>query len=468
MQPDAEAYFLMLETIRQYALERLASSGEAPTIERAHAGYYLALAERAEPELGGSEQVHWLGRLRAEHHNLQAALGWAREAGEVELGLRLAGALCPYWNMGGYFGEGCSWIEELLTLAESGADSTGAGVIAGSAVTASTRAKVLCGAAFLLTNQGDPQRVDAYLAESLALRRQLGDRAGIAEVLVVFGAELSHCGDAVRATELLEEGLALYRELGDYRGIAEALEHLAYVARDRGDDVRAITMYEQTLALRRKVGDLRGVGISLFYLGAMAAGYQQDYPRAVALYEEALTISRRIGEQQLIAPALNNLAVIADKMGDPARAMALYDECLVQFREQGRLTGVASVLLNMGHIVCAQGDTKHAKELLQESLRLAWQTRRPRTIAYVLETLAEVASAERCASAAASLYGAAAALRESASVAIQPDDSADYDRAVAEVRTALGEDAFAAAWAAGAAMELEEVIACAIEEASQG
>ena len=218
--------FALLETIREYAREQLSASGEAPTIQRAHAAYYLALAERAEPELHRPDQLQWLARLRAEHHNLQAALGWARDEREVEVGLRLAGALCQYWNMGGYFGEGCTWIEELLTLAGPGA---------GTAVTASTRAKVLLGAAILLTSQGDPQRLDAYLEESLALRRQLADRAGIAEVLVRFGRELILRGETVRATELLDEGLALYGELGDQRGIAEALDQLAFLARDRGD-----------------------------------------------------------------------------------------------------------------------------------------------------------------------------------------------------------------------------------------
>jgi tetratricopeptide (TPR) repeat protein len=397
--------------------------------------------------------MRWLGRLQAEHHNLQAALGWARDAHEVEVGLRMAGALCPYWNMVGYFGEGRAWIEELLRLAgPPGADS---------AVTASTRAKALlgAGATLLVGSQGDPQRMDAYLEESLALRRQLGDQAGIAEVLVSFGAELSYRGDPARATERLEEGLALYRELGDQRGIAEALEHLGDVARERGDYARAMAMYEEVLVLRREVGDLRGIGGSLFNLGVMASYVQHDYPRAIAWYEEALSIYRSLGERQLIAPALNNLADIADKMGDPARALALYEESLTLFREQGRLAGVATVLLNLGQIACDQGDTRRATELLQESLRLAWQTRRPRLIAYALEGLAEVAWAERHADAAARLYGAAAALRERAGVAILPADSPRYDRTVAAVRTALGDEAFAAAWEEGRSTPLEHLIA---------
>jgi predicted ATPase len=118
----------LLDTIREYARERLAASGEAPTVQRAHAEYYPALAERAEPELRGPDQLQWLARLRAEHHNLQAALGWARDAGEEELGLRLAGALCWYWSRGGHFGEGLSCIEELLTLAGLGATTAGSAV----------------------------------------------------------------------------------------------------------------------------------------------------------------------------------------------------------------------------------------------------------------------------------------------------------------------------------------------------
>jgi hypothetical protein len=127
--------------------------------------------------------------------------------------------------------------------------------------------------------------------------------------------------------------------------------------------------------------------------------------------------------------------------------------------EQGRLTGVATVLLNMGHIACTQGDTRRATELLRESLQFAWQTRRPRTIAHALEGLAEVAQAEGRADAAARLYGAAAALRERAGVLIWPADSATYDRSVAAVCTALGDEAFAASWEAGRSTPLECVIA---------
>ena len=445
--------FALLETICEYARERLTASGEAPSVQRAHADYYLALAERAEPELRGPDQLYWLGRLRAEHHNLQAALGWARDAREVELGLRLAGALCQYWNTAAYFGEGRAWIAELLTLAGP------AGGSAGSAVTAGTRAKVLLGAAILLTSQGDPQRLDAYLEESLTLRRQLADRAGIAEVLVSFGRELILRGEAVRATELLDEGLALYRELGDQRGIAEALDQLAFLARGRGDYARALAMHEEALLLRREVGDLRGIAYALLNLAVMASSVQQDYLRAIAWYEEALTISRSLGNQQMIASVLNNLADIAVKRGDQARALALLEESLALFRELGRLTGVATVLENMGRIARVQGDIRRATELLRESLRIAWQTRTPEKIAGSLEGLAEVAWAERRADDAARLYGAAAALRERAGVLIWPADSPTYERSVAAVRTALGNEAFAVAWEAGRTTPLERVIA---------
>ena len=161
----------------------------------------------------------------------------------------------------------------------------------------------------------------------------------------------------------------------------------------------------------------------------------------------------------MIASVLNNLADIAVKRGDQAHALVLLEESLVLFRELGRLTGVATVLENMGHIACTQGDTRRATELLHESLRLAWQTRTPEKIAGSLEGLAEVAWAERRADAAARLYGAAVALRERAGVLIWPADSPTYDRSVAAVRTALGDEAFAASWEVGRTTPLEHVIA---------
>jgi predicted ATPase/transcriptional regulator with XRE-family HTH domain/Tfp pilus assembly protein PilF len=447
---NEEPRFRLLETIREFARGRLAESGEDQVVQERHAAYALALAEVAEPHLIGPQQGVWMARLAREHGNLQAALRWARAQREVELGLRLAGALRRFWSTRGYFGEGRVCIEELLALAGPTADS---------GVTARTRAKALLAVAVLLRSQGEPQSVYSYLEESLALRRQLADQAGIAEVLVFFGSELSFRGEAARATELLEEGLALYGELGDKRGVAEALDHLALLARNQGDYARATAMYERALAFRRGVGDLRGIGSSLFNLARMASSVQQDYPRAVALYEEALAISRGFGEQQAIATVVTNLADIAAKMGDLARAQALFEESLAVFRELGLITGVSTVLVNLGYIACAQGDTRHATALLKESLRLAWKTRMARKIAESLEALAEVAWAERRAEGAAQLYGTAAALRAAADAPILPADSAAYDRSVAAVRTALGGEAFTVIWEVGRGAPLEHVIA---------
>ncbi len=447
---NEEPRFRLLETIREFARVRLAETGEDQVVQQRHAAYTLALAEMAEPHLIGPQQGVWLARLAREHGNLQAALRWARDQREVELGLRLAGALRRLWSTRGYFGEGRACIEELLALAGSDAHS---------GVTARTRAKALLAVAVLLRSQGEPQSVDSYLEESLALRRQLADQAGIAEVLVFFGSELSFRGEAARATELLEEGLALYDELSDKRGIAEALDHLALLARNRGDYARTTAMYEKALAFRRGVGDLRGIGSSLFNLGRLASSVQQDYPRALALYEEALAIFRGFGEQQVIATVLTNLADIADKMGDQSRAQALFKESLVIFRELGLITGVSTALVNLGYIACAQGDTGRAAALLKESLQLAWKTRMPRKIAESLESLAEVAWAERRAEGAARLYGTAAALRDTADAPILPADFSTYNRTVAAVRAALGDEAFTATWEAGRTTPLEHVIA---------
>jgi predicted ATPase/transcriptional regulator with XRE-family HTH domain len=454
-QTDAggEPRFRLLELIREYGFEQLSISGEAGTMQRCHAEYFLGVAEAAESELEGHRQATWLARLTAEHDNLRAALRWARDSGEVDLGLRLAGALCPFWAIQGSFTEGRGWIEPLLALARSHGGAT---------TTSAAWAKALVGAATLIRPQGEPHRVIAYLEESLALRRRLGDKAGIAESAVLLGNDLTYHGDHVRAGELLVEGLDLRRELGDASGVADALDHLALLIRDHGEHARAQAMMEEALALRREMGDTRGVGRELFALARMATVIHGDYARAVALYEEALVIFRQCADKQAIASTLVNLAGIADRTGDQAHALQLFEQSLALFRELGVATGVAAVLMSLAHIACTQGDSARATQLLTESLRLAWDARAMRKSAEALEGLAEVAWVERRVEAAVRLLGTAESLRDAAGTPRLPADGSAFDCIMPSLRAALDDEAFAAAWATGRAAPLEEVIRAAL------
>ena len=246
----------LLETVRQYGQQRLAASGRARAVRDRHLVHFLALAEEAEPALKGADQATWLERLEAEHDNLRAALGWAREAGAAEAGLRLAGALWRFWLMRGHFHEGRAWLEGALASAEGAAPNA--------------RAEALQGAGVLAAEQGDYGRAAALFTGSLALRREMGDRRGSARTLSNLGIVVYEQGEYGRATALHEEALALCRELGDRRGIAIALCNLGLVALEQGEYAQAAALLRGSLALRRELGEKRGIAVSLHHLGMLA------------------------------------------------------------------------------------------------------------------------------------------------------------------------------------------------------
>jgi predicted ATPase/class 3 adenylate cyclase len=253
-QGNGEPQFRMLETIREYGMECLTTSGETQAIQRAHADYYLALVEVTEPELTGPEQTVWLDRLETEHDNLRAALRWAEESGETEIGLRLAGALCQFWLVRGHLSEGQEQLARLLTLV-------------GTSIRTAAQAKALTGAGNLAHNLGDYAAARAFSEESLAIWREIGDKGGIAASLNHLGWAAWRQGDYAAARSLSEEGLAIWREIKDKQGIATSLNNLGWVAHHQGDYAVARTLHQESLALRRDLGDKWGIAFALTNLG---------------------------------------------------------------------------------------------------------------------------------------------------------------------------------------------------------
>ncbi len=308
-----EPRFGMLETIREYALERLAESGDEEESRRRHAGYYLALAEAAEPELTGPTQGMWLERLEDEGDNLRAALRWARESEEIETGLRLAGALWRFWYTRGYQREGRGWLEGLLALAVTGPD--GPSMVA--------QAKALNAAGVLAYYQGDCVQAIALHEESLALRRELADKQAIASSLHNLASNVALCGDHERAVELYEESLALSRDLGAKLAIAATLSNLGDIAREQGAYGRATALSEESLALMRELGDTWGIALLLTNLGRLACE-QRDYRRAAGLYAESLALYRRLGDKSEVIACLQDVADLIYRQGQAEQAARLY------------------------------------------------------------------------------------------------------------------------------------------------
>jgi predicted ATPase/class 3 adenylate cyclase/Tfp pilus assembly protein PilF len=489
-----EARYRLLETIRQYGAEQLRGSGEEAPLRQRHRNWFRELAETAEAALSGADQGTWLNRLEREHANVRAALDAAVQAADVETAWRLGGALWRFWEVRGYLAEGRQRLAAVLG-AEPGAPSRGEATLA--------RAKALAGAGVLAQRQGDYGMARALYEESLAIRRELGDHEGIAGSLNHLGSIAVSQGDYSTARTLFEESLAIWRERRNRQGIAASLHSLGIVAQFQGDYDTARARYRESLALRREIEDNRGIAAALNNLGNIA-WYQGEHAAARSLYEEGLAIRRGLGDKAGIAHSLNNVGMVAQFQGDYDAAQVRYHESLVIRRELGDQAGIAASLNNLGNVayyrrdygaartlweesltikralgdkdgiagslnnlgIAAQhlGDTPAARALHAESLVLRQQLGDKAGIAECLEGLAGVAGTQGQPELAARLFGAAEALREAIGAPLSPADRDEHERLVAPARAGLAPDEFAAAWAAGREMPLEQALLCAAGE----
>lgn len=437
----------MLETLREYGREQLAASGEFAATERAHADYYLRLAEEEVSALARSEQRAWLAHLEREHDNFRAVLRWAMEREKTERGLRLATALWRFWYMRGYLSEGRAWLEGLLAQPR--------------VVAPDVRARALGGADSLAFQQGDLARAAVLGEESLAIERRLGNTSGISQALNSLGNVRREQGDLRRAVVLYEESLALDRDVANTRGIAAILNNLGTTARLQGDLARAATLHAESLAIKRDTGDQHGIAYTLENLGTVA--YEQgDLERAATLLAESLALRRELGDQHGIALGFVVLGAIVRAQGDLERAAALSEESLALSQAVGDTWGIAMTSYNLGHVARDQGDDARAAARYRESLALFQTVGYRMGVASCLETVAGVVSRQGQSARAACLCGAASALRVTLGAPVPLSERADYDRTVATARQTLGEESLAAAWAAGSALPLEQAIAEAV------
>jgi predicted ATPase/nucleoside phosphorylase len=443
-----EPRFLMLETIKEFALERLTRVRKAESMKRAHATVFIRLVEEAEPELVGANQSKWLDRLEVERGNLQAALQWSSDTGDVDIGLRLASIPWRFWEVNGPLSEGRRWLNELLARVPKHGLSDD--VLANGLYAAGVLAHIQndCGAARTLLEQG------------LTLYKAIKNQQRIGDVLNELGLVAHDQGDDVSALTLLEEGLALCRGIGHKHGIAYSLGNLGLVALDRGDDERAIAFLETSASMRYELNDKLGTAAALNNVGLVALR-QGDHERASDKFNQALTLFR--GNQLGTAISLNNLGEVAQSQGDLESALDLYTKSLSIFQDVGDRRSTAFLLYHLGDLACGKGEYKQAKSLYADSLRLSEEVGARSTIALCLEGLAELALADGQPDAAARFLGAADGLREAINFPLDPVHRAHHERIVSQVRAALGEKAFSTAWLAGRSLTPDSVFAFAIE-----
>jgi len=303
---DGEPRFSMLETIREYAKDRLLSASEADLMRARHRDYFLALAEKIEPRLTGAEQAQWLRRLEEEHDNMRSALERSLTDAGAAASLRLCGALQQLWWTRGHFSEGREWCERAL------------GNVAAEAPTRE-RAKALSVAGVLAYCQGDYTIARARYEEALAIRKQLSDLRGIAGSLGNLGVLAFEQGDYGPARALYDESLAIARRLRHRSGIAICLNNLGKLACIQGDYAGGRALYEECLAIMRELGDRKNIAISLENLGSVTCS-QGDYASAQLMYEEGLAINSELGYMRGIAYSLEGLATVIAALGASLRA----------------------------------------------------------------------------------------------------------------------------------------------------
>jgi predicted ATPase/DNA-binding XRE family transcriptional regulator len=347
VRSDPDGRVALLETVRAYGHELLVAAGEAEATARAHAAYYLALVEAAEPALRGGSQLDWLELLEREHDNLRAALGWARDSGQIEVGLALAGRLWRFWGRRGYLREGLAWLDELLPRADG--------------VAAEIRARAY-NAAGNLSGWSDNRGRAARYEACLGLYRQLGDRDGIARALNNLGTTAADRNDHAAAIELFEESRRVFASLGDDHSVALCLSNLGEAAMEQGDLGRATELLEEANAIRRRLGDSLGLARSLMFLGAVKAR-AGDRERAATLMDESMRLCRELGDEATLAHVLVRRAAAARAAGEPDRAGADYAEALVIARRVGALRIAIASIQGLATLASAEGASDVAGRL---------------------------------------------------------------------------------------------------------
>lgn len=425
---NGEARYRLLETIRQYARERLLEAGGGETVRERHLEYYLKLSEQAEPELRGPHQIAWLDRLEDEVDNIRAALEWSFDT-NVEAGLRILSALLWFWHIRSGKVEGIEWLERALaseTEERNGAPPSPARAL--------LRGKALNAVGTLMIMHGDADRACQFSRESLELNEGLGPagRRGVAHALWNLAQGDSYHEDLEQAGALAEKSMALYREVGDKFGVAQCLDHLGSYALIRADYRRAKQLWEDDLALRRELGDKDGIAWSLSLLANLAlwkgeheqawqlytesqnafreignkwavsmalSGMgsvmlsQGNFEQASKLYEEALAYGRDMGDQNTIAGRRYDLARVAWSMGEYERAARMYEDTLALVRKMNNKGGVAGTLYDLGTVALVQGDLELAQQRFEESIAIGHEIEGQFTIGYATNGLGKVAFA---------------------------------------------------------------------------
>lgn len=419
VEESAEARFRLLETVRQYARDKLLESGEGEDVRNKHLAYFLELVEAAEPHLEGFEYLEWSAKLNNEYDNIRAALEWGLTK-DIEAALRLVGTISFFWLTKGYSAEGYRWAKEVLEKAK-----------------AYTRSNPEIGKKFLNAH------AKAYLALS-RIATDLGDNKIV-------------CSAA-------NESIALARKTGDMQILAYAIALLSNGKANLGDIEEAYKLAQESLAIAREAGDGPALGYALVTMGELTAIAMQDLEKALAYGEEAIAYSEAGGNRWGSSMTIFGLGYFARSIGNYEQARSRFKACLPVFQEFGDKHRINMIQSELAHIEREQGQFGQALPMYRETI-LEWQRLGHRAaLAHQLECFAFIAKAQEQPERAARLFGTAEALREKISIAMTPQERIQYEREINDLRANMDEKSFLSLWAEGRGLNVERAVDFALEE----
>jgi predicted ATPase/DNA-binding SARP family transcriptional activator len=458
--------YLMLETLREYAHDRLVEAGEEWMVRSRHARYFIRLGEEADVGVVGPDQAQWLRRLDEDHDNLRAVLTLALETRDVEGALRLAVSIGRFWQYLSYFNEGIEWLTRVIALAN--------GALGGDGANQSTEkrdelrmlyARALHHKGFMAMRQGRYDEAHLLCTESLEISRSLGDPRKVANVIITLGNLAFHRGRYAEAVQLCEEGLGIFREVGDKAGLGYAAHSLGMTAVNQGRYKEAKPLLEESLQLQQELGSKSGAALDLLWLGRLSLNEEHDTETARRQFEEALELSQELGNRWMEGWLLINLGETARYSRRFEEARAFYGASREILADLGQHTGVATALINILYMdLDNEGELLNRDELrlmLLEAYDLLSNGSDMLALAQTIAGFGRYWDRQGEPERAATLYAAAAAMQEEYGMTLDAVDLATIERWAAGAKMQLDPATWQAAWDKGSRMTWPEAAAFA-------
>jgi non-specific serine/threonine protein kinase len=436
-----ETRYRLLETIRQYAHERLVPAGQETVFRSHHLAYFLLLAEQAEQKLIGPEQAAWLNQLERDLDNVRAALAWAGET-DVETGLRITIALWQFWDHG-YVREGATWLAQLLALAKS--------------VTPAIKAKALWMYGRLNYYLLDSDLAEELVEESIVLNRELGNLHGIALGFLMQGVMAI---DSVIREKHLLESQRLFQATGDKRWEAETLQHLGY---SEVNHKQAMRYLQESESIYRELGHLAGVASVIIISGRVVILHGDfDFEAMRLRLEEGLAIEESLGRRGSSA-TLQLMGMMYFRGGKYQQALEHLEKSISISQRTGDKMYNYWSFVHSGYVLLRLGEFAQSRDVFIKSVMQFKETNIISGVVFSMEGLASLATQLGQFDRAVQLFAWTDATRETTRDRRPRVEQADVDRDMAVLRQKMGENAVAAAYGAGKAMTMEQALACAMD-----